>query len=223
MAYILRSKGQFDPNRIRTCRNWSDFGCKNDDETEFIPTVLAFPKGKSLLDGFPEQCGKLTKEQREDKSLEVYEWFKVDFPGNLRVRTSSRDPGHTVTRMASHSVDNADSTDTMILYRHFLTQLYNAVQGEIKGELEKNGLPQWTEAHIEFIFSVPATWNRIDETLGRITSKLEKVVNLAGFGKIDGHSVNFGLTEPEAAASYSLAPSTLDKQVSMKETPYLKI
>ena len=111
----------------------------------------------------------------------------------------------------------------MILYRHFLTQLYNAVQGEIKGELEKNGLPQWTEAHIEFIFSVPATWNRIDETLGRITSKLEKVVNLAGFGKIDGHSVNFGLTEPEAAASYSLAPSTLDKQVSMKETPYLKI
>ncbi|KAK8115582.1 HSP70 family protein [Apiospora sp. TS-2023a] len=204
VAYTIYRNGKYE--RIRVCQNWSKFGYKNGD-TNFLPTVLAFPKNRSLLDELPKQCGNLTKELRENKSLEVYEWFKKDFPGNLRVRLSSGNPDRRTTQVSSHSVENANSTDTMILYRHFLTWLYQAVREEIKVELEKDGPCSWEDAHIEFIFSIPATWNRIDETLGRIASKLERVAKTAGFGEIKGHSVKVGLTEPEAAAACSLAVS----------------
>ncbi|KAK6837936.1 hypothetical protein PG987_006217 [Apiospora arundinis] len=209
VAYTIRKDGQYQ--KIRDCRNWSNFGYKN-EETELLATVLAFPKGRSLFDVLPKQCGKLSKELREDKSLEVYEWFKKDFPGNLRVRMSSGDPGRRSTRMSSQSVENADSTDTMILYRHFLTWLYQAIQEEITTDLEKHGQRSWTKAHIEFIFSVPATWNTTNQTLGRIASKLEKAAKMAGFGETEGHSVCIGLTEPEAAAACSLAESPPDTQ-----------
>ena len=102
----------------------------------------------------------------------------------------------------------------MILYRHFLTWLYQAVQQEINADLKKNGPCSWTDAHIDFIFSVPATWNRIDETLERVASKLEKVAKIAGFGKTAGHRMYVGLTEPEAAAAYSLVVSPPESQVS---------
>jgi hypothetical protein len=165
------------------------------NDTAYLPTVLAYKKGDSLLHHTPAHVGFLNEQQRRDNDLEIFEWFKESFPDNLR-RTQDGD--------AKKQAANSDSTDTMILYRHFLEKLYHA----IKSYTTRNYRLNWNETRIDFMFSVPATWNRVHDMLSTITQRFEKVAKEAGFGHNpvhpELHKMFITLTEPESAAAFSL-------------------
>lgn len=57
--------------------------------------------------------------------------------------------------------------------------------------------PRWRTRHVEFLFSVPTTW----ETPITIANT-ERLIKEAGFGNEPGHVARISLTEAEAAAVY---------------------
>lgn len=176
-------------------QSWKKLGGKQ-NATDYVPTVLGYEKDHSLLDHRPDKIGFIEDDQRPH--LRIYEWFKEHFPGNLPC--TPEEPGKAQGTSNTHS----SSTDTFILYRHLLAKIYLAIKS-LSPELLKGG-PSWDEACIEFIFSVPATWNRLTETLDNITERFRAVVKEAGFGDRNSqHRVIIGLTEPEAAAAFCLS------------------
>lgn len=194
VAYVQINETSNDEIVPRVIQDWSDLGGVAND-TAFLPTVLAYRKGDSLLHDTPAHVGFLNEQQRRDNDLEIFEWFKESFPGNLR---RGQDGGARV------QAANSDSTETMILYRHFLEKLYYAIQNYTTRTYGLN----WNETRIDFMFSVPATWNRVHDMLSTITQRFEKVATEAGFGynPVDSelHNIFITLTEPESAAAFSL-------------------
>ncbi|KAJ0116802.1 hypothetical protein J7T55_009953 [Diaporthe amygdali] len=191
VAYAIHESGEY---RVCNFQSWTDLGGA-ENATDYVPTILYYEKEHGLLDDAPKQIGFMKKHQRGQ--LRAYEWFKEHFPGNLPY--SPEEPGKTQGTSNTHS----SSTDTFILYRHLLTKIYVAIKN-LASEMLKDG-PNWEDACIEFIFSVPATWNRLTETLDNITERFRAVVKEAGFGDQNHHKVMIGLTEPEAAAAFCLS------------------
>jgi hypothetical protein len=195
VAYAKREDGKYDG--VRDFRNWTNLGADNNNKTALVPTIIAYENDHNLQDDSPAYIGFPDKYQKADKDLEVYEWFKEHFPGNL-----PRAGNEAGTMVRPPSFTNPSNTDTMILYLRFLEKIYLTIKSESR--LLWPGL-DWDDAHIEFIFSVPATWNRLTETLDNITQSFRAIAKEAGFGHDDPkHSISVGLTEPEAAAAFCL-------------------
>ncbi|KAF2996329.1 hypothetical protein E8E14_002810 [Neopestalotiopsis sp. 37M] len=194
VAYTQINETSNEESVPRVIQDWSELGGVAND-TAYLPTVLAYRKGDSLLHDTPAHVGFLNEQQRRDNDLEIFEWFKESFPGNLR---RGQDGGTRV------QAANSDSTETMILYRHFLEKLYYAIQCYTTRTYRLN----WNETRIDFMFSVPAMWNRVHDRLSTITQRFEKVAEEAGFGynPVDSklHKMSVTLTEPESAAVFSL-------------------
>lgn len=189
VAYAVRESGEY---RVYNFQSWMSLGGEK-NATDYVPTVLGYEREHSLQNHSPSQVGFMTDYKRYD--LKIYEWFKEHFPGNLR-----NDPEMTQRRSSTH----LSSTDTVILYREFLTRIYVAIKNEVSGLLD--GEKGWDKSCVEFIFSVPATWDRLTDTLDITTERFRTAVRDAGFG--DGnprHRVVIGLTEPEAAAAFCLS------------------
>lgn len=164
--------------------------------TDYVPTILGYERQHSLQNDLPSRVGFINDYERGH--LKIYEWFKEHFPGNLR--NAHGEPSMAQRKSSTH----LSRTDTVILYHKFLTKIYVAIKAEVSGLLD--GGKGWDRSCIEFIFSVPATWNRLTDTLDITTEKFRAVVKEAGFG--DGnprHRVVIGLTEPEAAAAFCLS------------------
>lgn len=193
VAYLKLNSDGVEEEVIRVIQDWSVLGAQAND-TAYLPTVLAYDKGRGLFESAPAHAGFLNDQQRRDNDLEIFEWFKESFPGNVR-----RGPGTEVNNRAA----NSESTDTMILYRHFLEKLHYAIKSYTINTI---GL-EWDETRIDFMFSVPATWNRVRDMLTTITQRFEKVATKAGFANPDNsglHRMFITLTEPESAAAFSL-------------------
>lgn len=211
VAYTYRDQdGVYAP--VRDFRSWTSLNIP-ENSTSLVPTVLAYENGHNLQDHAPEQIGFLEPYQRNDADLKVYEWFKDHFPGNLP------SPGEETARYGEPTLGNGSRTDTMILYFNFLNKIYVALRSATPSLLEnvfEDGF-NWDDACIEFIFSVPATWNRLTETLDDIHVRLFKqVVAEAGFGgENQKHRVLVRLTEPEAAAAFCLT-SEEDNEHNLK-------
>lgn len=123
-------------------------------------------------------------------------WFKQDFAPESELETSD---------------DNSpDSTlppvDT--LYEHFLSQLYEHIKDFLNTELSRSSSKNWESASINFLFSVPATWN--PERRGHFRDIAVK----AGFGSHPNHSVAASLTEPQAAIIFTINEDELQLKVS---------
>lgn len=89
--------------------------------------------------------------------------------------------------------------DVRIWYKDFLTALYKYIREYIRDFL---ALPSWEDHTVEFLFSVPTTWEL------PVTNEFEHIIKEAGFGEDGkGHSVKIQLTEAEAAAVYTTASS----------------
>lgn len=110
------------------------------------------------------------------------QWFKTEF-GKPSVR-----------RPSTKSVNQ--------LYRDFLSELYEFIQGEFPPQklLGKD----WSQVTVHFLFSVPATWK--DTAL---IAEYKKIITDAGFGRIAGHEVTVSLTEPEAVAAFTAKEETI--------------
>ena len=75
-------------------------------------------------------------------------------------------------------------------YFHFL---YRTIEQRLKGELAST----WEDAKIEYIFSVPTTWQPVPTV-----ERFRRIIAAAGFGSNPNHKADIGLTEAEAAAVY---------------------
>lgn len=198
VAYTYRKGDSYA--EVRDFRAWTSLGIPKHSDS-LVPTILAYEKDHNLQDHAPQHIGFLETHQRNDKNLKVHEWFKDHFPGNLPP------PGQESARYGD-SVSSAGGckTDTMILYDHFLRKIYVALKSataSLMAEAGQHGF-HWDDAYIEFIFSVPATWNRLTETLDDVHTRLFKeTITGAGFGRENSkHQVLVRLTEPEAAAAF---------------------
>lgn len=78
-------------------------------------------------------------------------------------------------------------------YEDYLGLLYKHIEFKLNPELSTS----WHNAKIEFIFSVPTTWN--PPTVERFRSIAER----AGFATARSHNLSIGLTEAEAAAVHT--------------------
>ncbi|WYZ36263.1 hypothetical protein EsH8_XII_000013 [Colletotrichum jinshuiense] len=165
-----------------------------EDEADYVPTLLGYEKGHDIMQEAPQFVGFPRKEDEKNPDLKFYKWFKKDFPANLS--SEDRDARPPWPR-------SSDDTETHVLYRIFLAELYASIESVLSPMLQRNGL-DWNHAQIEFLFSVPATWNRPNETLGMVADSLKMVAKEARF-EGERRVVKIGMTEPEAAAAYALA------------------
>lgn len=80
----------------------------------------------------------------------------------------------------------------------YLAEVYKHIRQSILTNIGKRDVP-WEEIPIEFIFSVPTTWQG-----QAILNDFLRIIRGAGFGESAKHEVILGLTEAEAAAICSL-------------------
>lgn len=86
--------------------------------------------------------------------------------------------------------------DTRKSYIDFMTCLYHELSRRHAPAML--GKTPWKDARIHFLFSVPATWD------ARTVEDFRGFALSAGFGQLPGHSMDIGLTEPQAVAAFQL-------------------
>ena len=79
------------------------------------------------------------------------------------------------------------------------------IETKLQGEIGR----RWDDLKIEFLFSVPTTW-KPHPTVERFRT----IVKRAGFGRVNNHTVDIGLTEAEAAAVHTVRESPASFNVS---------
>ena len=153
-----------------------------------VPTTLVYPKNSP----YPSSWGFLsenpTEQFAEDKIY--WEWFKTYLDeGRLRLaqeRAARKDANIPVPR----SMGEVEKW-----YQDYLTKLYEHIQFRLAASI---GQVSWENARIEFIFSVPTTWEH-NPTVERFRS----IIQRSGFSRYPGHEIKIDLTEAEAAAVWT--------------------
>ncbi|KAF2760339.1 hypothetical protein EJ05DRAFT_280146 [Pseudovirgaria hyperparasitica] len=147
-----------------------------------VPTALVYPREFS---GVPTSWGFQSEEASEqlDHSKVYREWFKVLL-----------DPARLIEQQAKNPLTTAKSVDEIKKwYTDYLCKLYGTIERKLSGQLSR----RWEDACVEYIFSVPTTWSP------PIVENFREVIEAAGFGQCEDHSVIIDLTEAEAAAVFS--------------------
>ena len=163
---------------IQSIRDWP--GLPSDSVETKVPTKIAYPR-----DGSEPRWGFLCdneEEYYEDADLREHFKIYVDQDAiNGAYSRGVRDMPKTV----------AEATG---LIADYLRQIYQ----HIKFSLE-SATGSWKNKRIEFVFSLPTTWNSLD-----ITTNFNNAIRAAGFTaeNPDKHSARLELTEAEAAAVY---------------------
>lgn len=174
MAYALPKNG----GNIRWIQKWPGRAQANENK---VPTVLVYPHEHDR----PSSWGfRSIQNKAEQNPLHgnVREWFKT-----------SLDPANIATMRKRDPTDTTAHEDVRHWYRDFFTLLYEHVEQKLSQELPNF---EWSAANIEFLFSMPTTWNH------QIVEMFREIVGQAGFGGPANaqHTVTMSLTEAEAAA-----------------------
>lgn len=98
--------------------------------------------------------------------------------------------------LGDHAPENYE--DVQMWFEDFLTALYKEIKKFIAKELQ---LDDWRATKVEYLFSVPTTWDDHPEVLDTFKTIAAK----AGFGESEEHSLEVSLNEAEAAAVYTAA------------------
>lgn len=157
-----------------------------------------YPKGSAA----PSSWGFLaeTAQEQSGSGDEIREWFKIQLDEHVleQMRKSRSDPSevpsiHEVERLY---VDCCIGPAPAQLYSYtdYFRFLYRTIESRLKSELASS----WEDAKIEFIFSVPTTWQP-----NPTVERFRNIVSRAGFGQHYTHSAEIGLTEAEAAAVHT--------------------
>ena len=100
----------------------------------------------------------------------------------------------TVGVLGDHAPENYE--DVQMWFEDFLTALYKEIKKFIAKKLQ---LDDWRATKVEYLFSVPTTWDDHPEVLDTFKTIAAK----AGFGESEEHSMEVSLNEAEAAAVYT--------------------
>ncbi|KAG7418311.1 hypothetical protein Forpe1208_v004003 [Fusarium oxysporum f. sp. rapae] len=112
-----------------------------------------------------------------EKPFTTREWFKVDF--------GKRD---------------TDQTHVESLYIDFLGCLYQELRLRQFTPRILGG-KSFEECTINFLFSVPATWDPA------LVSNFKQLISNAGFDHVKDHTVHVSMTEPQAVAAFQICGS----------------
>ena len=148
-----------------------------------IPTILLYSPGTRKVKDWGFTC-----QHSEAKK----EWFKrfLD-PEKLRV-------------FRARDSSLPDLAEVRRWYKDYMRCLYDHLSATIQAKTGK-----WEGKQVEFVFSLPSTF-----TTPVLSQDLRTLTIQAGFGRGGkGHSVSFGLTEPEASAVYTAKETAVDFQV----------
>ena len=102
----------------------------------------------------------------------------------------------TLGSLGDHAPGNFE--DVQMWFEDFLTALYQEIKKYIS---EKLKLDDWRAVKVEYLFSVPTTWDNHPEAL----EMFKAIAAKAGFGESEEHSIQIPLSEAEAAAVYTAA------------------
>ncbi|KAF2448452.1 actin-like ATPase domain-containing protein [Karstenula rhodostoma CBS 690.94] len=176
VAYANLSIGS---ETIRWVQKWPGRFQANENK---VPTVVVYPT--IIPNPTPSSWGFLSETVAETtaQDKDYKEWFKTLLsPPHLQKKQQS-DPENAPASMG----------EVEKWYRDYLSKMYEYLAFKLGGEL--SGV-SWEAARVEFIFSVPTTWEPVPTV-----ERFKTIVGEAGFGVHINHIVTIGLTEAEAAA-----------------------
>ncbi|KAF4544176.1 HSP70 family protein [Lasiodiplodia theobromae] len=164
---------------IRWIQKWPGRGQANENK---VPTVLVYPHNSQIPSSWGFNSETISEQTADDR--EYREWFKTYLDVFRLQRAQAELPNDTPKSI--HEVEK--------LFEDYMRHLYQHIEFVLSYELAG---AYWPDAYIEFIFSVPTTWNN------HTVERFRTIIHRAGFGQHLRHVVSIGLTEAEAAAVHT--------------------
>ncbi|KAI1144359.1 hypothetical protein F5Y05DRAFT_418397 [Hypoxylon sp. FL0543] len=181
VAYANVRKSGLLPSSIRVLNRWE---FRNTEDK--VPTVVVYDKNN--VERGPTTWGFGSESETERGADRAFgHWFKQRFCPSQSSAREKRDDDFVDEYLPTVGT----------LYRDFLSKLYNHIRNEFPDRALAG--VSWDTASVEFVFSVPATWDSV--TVG-----LFKTIAIsAGFESRRGHRVITSLTEPQAVATFAIS------------------
>ncbi|KAF2166097.1 hypothetical protein M409DRAFT_55439 [Zasmidium cellare ATCC 36951] len=174
VAYAVPSQ---TGNNVRWVQHWPGRFQANENK---VPTILVYPHRQKEPSSWGFGCDNQV-ESNANYGV-TCDWFKTLLdPMNLEA----------AQKQGFH--DTTTHEDVRHWYRDYFSRLYSHIEQELPRALVNF---EWAAAKIEFLFSMPTTWNH------GLVEDFRDLVHEAGFGGPDNpsHAVIMSLTEAEAAA-----------------------
>jgi hypothetical protein len=162
----------------QSIRDWP--GLPPDSVETKVPTKIAYPR-----DGSEPRWGfSCDNEDEYHEVADVREHFKIYLDQDAID--------------AAHSRGVRDMPETVAEAMGLITDYLRQIHQHVKFSLE-SATGTWKDKRVEFVFSLPTTWNSLD-----ITNNFNDAIRAAGFTaeNPEKHSARLELTEAEAAAVY---------------------
>ncbi|KAK5654474.1 hypothetical protein OQA88_7102 [Cercophora sp. LCS_1] len=177
-----------NPNRERAptqvVSDWPGGGGAGDAGNERkVPSVLAKKTSPNGTRKWGFLCGSETPETEKWRYLKMFL--------EPRLLESSKRRGITWAPKSMAEVHRLVGEYLGEIYKHIRKSIFRSNGGEAE--------VRWDDMAIEFIFSVPTTWQGQG-----ILNDFQEIIHRAGFGGPHNHEVILGLTEAEAAAVSSM-------------------
>jgi hypothetical protein len=122
----------------------------------------------------------------------VVEHFKLHLDEKILIAAHEQEQLDLDEDDEPEEYDSSTHDDAKQAYEDYLRNLYEW----IRSTLENEGY-DWEQCKVEFIFSVPTTWNHT------VVELYESIIERAGYERVPGHTSRTGFTEAEAAAVYT--------------------
>jgi hypothetical protein len=167
---------------VRTIMNWPGRMQANENK---IPTILSYSRSTKQLSkwGFEAESPL----ERNNLDREPVDWFKVLLDETQYEQMRKHDSSHAMP-------ESFDMIEKWFV--DYLSALYKHIEYKLSPELPFG--KTWSTALIEFVFSVPTTWQP-QPTVEMFRS----ICARSGFAQYRTHSIQIGLTEAEAAAVHT--------------------
>jgi hypothetical protein len=146
-----------------------------------VPTLLTYTgeTGAVLNWGFSADL----RAEQISPGCYCIDWFKVYLDEDKYAEKRQHHPDAVPRSIA----------DVEGYFKDFLVKLYEHIEFQLSSELPLN--KPWSQCLVEFLFTVPTTW------APRTIDRFRSVISSAGYNRYHpSHSIEVGLTEPEAAA-----------------------
>lgn len=176
MSYANLSIGS---ETVKWVQKWPGRSQANENK---VPTILVYPSHQHQ----PSSWGFLSESASEQNAAgkEYKDWFKTYL-----------DPARLKEKRAEDPVYSPGSIEEVERwYEDYHRLLYKHIDFKLSSEL--SGAP-WESAWVDFVFSVPTTWQP------HVVERYRSIVKKAGFGQCTNHTLSIGLTEAEAAAVHT--------------------
>lgn len=163
--------------------DWPGGGSGDAGNERKVPSIIAKHADQSGFRRWGFLCDEDTAETDKWRYLKVF--LEPRVLENARKNDTSWAPRNTL--------------EVHQLVTEYLSHIYAHIKKSISIRIGQADPRKWDDMAIEFVFSVPTTWEGQD-----MLEDFNTIIRKAGFGVPDRHEAILGLTEAEAAAVASM-------------------